>query len=277
MRVIDAHQHFWHYDPVRDNWITSEMSVIRRNFLPDDLWPVLQQNQIECCVAVQAEQSEAETLFLLDLADNYSFIGGVVGWVDLRAENLPERLTHFSGFKKLKGFRHILQSESDRALMLDPAFQRGIGALVQYGFTYDLLILPDQLAYATELVKAYPQQKFVLDHIAKPPVKNGDIADWEDGIRRLALQPNVRCKVSGLVTEADWMAWKPEDFTRYLDVIFESFGTDRIMFGSDWPVCLLAAEYQQVKQIMTSYMGNLSPHDQEKIWSGNAIQFYQLT
>jgi L-fuconolactonase len=276
MPRIDAHQHFWHFDPVRDAWITDDMAAIQRDFLPADLAPILARHAIAGCVAVQASQHEAETDWLLHLADQHDFIKGVVGWVDLRADNIGERLAHYAQFSKLKGFRHVLQGEADRALMLRPAFQRGIGALVQHSFTYDLLILPDQLAYAAELAQAFPKQPFVVDHIAKPPIKAQEIDAWLRGIRQLAAHENVSCKVSGMVTEADWQHWEPDDFRPYLDVVFAAFGPQRVLYGSDWPVCNVAGGYDRALAILEDYLRPFSASEQAQFWGGNATQFYGL-
>ena len=276
MQKIDAHQHFWRFDPVRDNWIADEMSAIRRNFMPADLRPVLKHNGIDGCVAVQADQSETENSFLLGLTEGNDFIKGVVGWIDLRAANIEERLQHYSQSPLMKGFRHVLQGEANRALMLEPDFMRGIGLLSRYGFTYDLLIFPDQLKYAEKLVRGFPEQKFVLDHIAKPHIKDGKIDNWAAEIALLARHQNVYCKLSGMVTEADWHSWTPGTFKKYLDVVFEAFGPQRLMFGSDWPVCLVAAGYEQVKTIVNDYIAGLGPSGQDMIFGGNAVTFYNL-
>jgi L-fuconolactonase len=276
MPKIDAHQHFWIFDPVRDSWINDEMSVIQRDFLPTHLEPVLQANGMDGCVAVQADQSEVQNDFLLGFADEHAFIKGVVGWVDLRAGNIEQRLEYYSGFEKMKGFRHVLQGEEDRALMLKPAFMNGIGKLSNYGFTYDILIFPDQLQYVGEFVSAFPDTKFVIDHIAKPYIKDKKIQDWAIEIKKAAEQENVYCKVSGMVTEAEWHGWEPADFTPYLDVVFNAFGADRLMFGSDWPVCLVAAEYSQMKSILDEYTSSLSATEQSNFWGDNAVKFYNL-
>lgn len=273
---IDAHQHFWKYDPVRDGWITEEMSVLKRDFLPGELMRDLDANDMDGCVAVQANQSEEETVFLLDLAERFPRIAGVVGWVDLRADNLVERLEYFWLREKLRGFRHIVQAESDDRFMLRDDFLRGIQRLKDFGFTYDILIYPRQLPAAVELVKRFPDQRFVLDHIAKPAIKTREIADWAKQIEVLATAPNVWCKLSGLVTEADWKHWRPDDFRPYLDVVFEAFGSERLMFGSDWPVCLVAGSYQQVKQLVMEYVRDRSETEKENIFGGNAMRFYEL-
>ncbi|WP_210513951.1 amidohydrolase family protein [Hymenobacter terricola] len=276
MPRIDSHQHFWRFDPVREAWITADMAAIRRDFLPEDLQPILARHDFDGCVAVQASQSEAETDFLLELAAGHDFIRGVVGWVDLRAENIGERLAHYSQFAKLKGFRHVLQGETDRELMLRPAFRRGLTALYHHGFAYDLLILPDQLGYAAELATALPNQPLVLDHLAKPLIKTGEIEFWKRDIQALAGHENVLCKVSGLVTEADWQHGQPADFRPYLDVVFEAFGPRRVMFGSDWPVCSVAGGYGRALGPVADYLAAFSAAEQARFWGGNAAAFYHL-
>jgi len=273
---IDSHQHFWKYHPVKEAWITDDMKIIQRDFLPADLLPMLQENNIDGCVAVHADQSEDETNFLLQLADKNEFVKGVVGWVDLQSTNLEERLEHFSQYKKLKGFRHIVQSEPQDDFLLRDAFCKGIEKLSKYNFTYDILIFPKHLPYATKFVQRFPEQTFVLDHLAKPDFKKADFLEWEKGIRALADYPNVSCKVSGMVTEADWKNWTADDFTYCLDVVTEAFGINRLMFGSDWPVCLLAASYQEMSNIVHRYYTQFSIDEQQKIWGKNAIDFYHL-
>jgi L-fuconolactonase len=276
MKKIDSHQHFWKYHPVKDAWISDEMKIIQRDFLPEDLKPLLQENGIDGCIAVQADQSEEETHFLLELAKENDFIKGVVGWVDLRNENLASRLDYFSQFKKLKGFRHIVQGEADENFLLRDDFCNGIAQLEQYNFTYDILIFPKHLGVAFEFVKRFPNQKFVVDHLAKPNFKQSDFADWEKGIRAIAKCENVYCKLSGLATEADWNNWTAADFTFCLDVVTEAFGMNRLLFGSDWPVSLLAASYEQSCEIVQEYYSKFSKQNEEKIWGGNAVEFYNL-
>lgn len=276
MLKIDAHQHFWIYDEVRDSWISADMAVLRADFMPPQLLPELQQNHFDGCVVVQSDQSQAENLFQLKNAEAHDFVKGVVGWVDLRSEDIDDQLSALSGYDKLKGFRHILQGEPDRALMLKPEFLNGIGKLKRFGYTYDILIFPDQLKYAAEFAARFPDQPFVLDHIAKPDIKNGRIEEWKKDIEALAKYENVYCKVSGMVTEADHKNWKREDFNPYLDVVFEAFGIDRLMYGSDWPVCLLAGSYQQVLDVMEGYTSKLSANEQAMFWGGNATKFYNL-
>jgi L-fuconolactonase len=273
--AIDAHQHFWKYDPVAHSWINDEMSVIRKDFLPADLSPLLQQNKITGCIAVQADQTEKETDFLIELAGKNSFIKGVVGWVDLRAENIRERLVHYQKYPVVKGFRHILQGE-EPGFMLQPDFLRGVAALKEFGFTYDILIFPKHISAAIELVKQFPEQPFVIDHIAKPFIKDGLIDEWKNGMQIIAQFPNVYCKVSGMVTEADWKNWTKEDFTPYLDAVTESFGVNRLMYGSDWPVCLVAASYEKMISLIQDYFSSFTASEQELIMGGNATRFYRL-
>ena len=273
---IDSHQHFWNYHPVKDAWISDDMKVIQQDFMPADLLPLLRKNDIDGCIAVQADQSEEETHFLLKLAEENDFIKGVVGWVDFRSEIIEERLQYFSQFKKLKGFRHIVQGESEDDFLLRDDFCNGIAQLEKYNFTYDLLILPKHLHYAAEFVNCFPKQSFVIDHLAKPNFKGNNFSDWELGIEELATYKNLYCKVSGMVTEADWKNWQEEDFKYCLDVLVANFGIDRLMFGSDWPVSLLAASYKQSCRIVENYFTKFSKEDQDKIWGGNAIKFYNL-
>jgi len=272
---IDSHQHFWKFDPVRDSWIDETMSNIQRDFLPEDLLPILNENQFSGCVAVQASQSEEETHFLLELAANNDFIKGVVGWVDLRDENISDRLQHFTAHKKLKGFRHVVQGEADD-FMYGEAFRRGIKALSAFYYTYDILIFERQLSAAISLVSDFPDQKFVVDHIAKPDIKSGSINSWKKGIEEIAKYDNVWCKISGMVTEADWKNWKAEDLKPYLDVIFENFSIDKILYGSDWPVLNVASDYHEVVKTLEDYISKFSFEDQNKIWFENANSFYNL-
>src|SRR5271155_5302587 len=265
---IDAHQHFWRFDSVRDAWITDSMSILKRDFLPEEFEGECNSNGIDGSIAVQADQSEDETLFLLDLGKQSERIAGVVGWIDLRAPNVEERLQFFSQHKKLRGFRHIAQAEPDDQFLVGHDFTRGISILREFGFTYDILIYPKQLPAAIELAARFPEQPFVLDHLAKPLIKDGCREPWASYMRIIAQNTNVFCKVSGLVTEADWLQWKPEDLQPYLDLVFEAFGPERLIFGSDWPVCLLAASYRRVKQLIETYVEAHAAQHKENIFSG---------
>jgi L-fuconolactonase len=272
---LDAHQHFWRYDPGRDGWITNEMAVLQRDFLPEDLLPQLAAHHLDSSIAVQADQSETETRRLLELAEAYPVSKGVVGWVDLRAPDCAARLEYFSRFERLCGFRHIAQAEPDDFLARAD-FLRGIGRLQEFGFTYDILIYPRQLAAALQLVERCPGQPFVIDHLAKPLIKERQLAPWAQLMREIAAHPHVYCKVSGLITEADWRAWQPVDFQPYLDVAFEAFGSNRLMFGSDWPVCLLAGSYRQVVELVEAYTKDFTPEEKDKICGVNAQRFYRV-
>ena len=275
MFTIDAHQHFWKYHAATHGWIDDAMAVIRKDFLPADLEPVLLQHHIDGCIAVQADQTNEETNFLLQLAAENSFIKGIVGWVDLRAVDIKEQLNYYKQFNAVKGFRHVLQGE-DPAFMLQPAFINGIAALQQYKFTYDVLVFPKHLKAVLELIKKFPNQLFVIDHIAKPYIKAGLVDDWKKDIELLASFNNVYCKISGMVTEADYQHWKQADFIPYLDVVVNAFGSKRIMFGSDWPVCLVAASYQEMLAIVKDYFASFSLTEQQDFFGNNATAFYQL-
>lgn len=268
---IDAHQHYWRYDSQRDGWITDEMSILRRDFLPEDAAKVT----IGGVVAVQANQSAAETKFLLTLAAKHFFVRGVVGWIDLRAPDLLDQLAHWRDASKLKGFRHIAQAEPDDFLAR-PEIIRAIATLGEHGYSYDILIYPRQLRAAEQLVRQCPGVRFVLDHCAKPGIARGEIAEWRAGIKRLAHHQNVSCKVSGLVTEAAWHTWKFADLDPYLDATIDAFGADRLLFGSDWPVCLLAATYHDVVGVVTRWAERLTNTERALLFGRTATAVYQL-
>ena len=272
---IDAHQHFWRFDPARDAWITPEMGAIRRDFLPADLAPLLASSGIDGVVAVQADQSAAETEFLLGLSTQHAFIKGVVGWIDLRASDLVRQVAKWRGNPRLKGFRHIAQGEPDDFLMRDDVV-RGITTIGLLGYSYDILIYPRQLAAAERLVARCPDVRFILDHCAKPPIASGDLTSWRTGFVALAAHEHVCCKLSGLVTEAAWSSWSDEQFAPVLDTALESFGAARLMFGSDWPVCLLAADYARVAASLHAWSARLSESERSCIFGGTAISAYQL-
>ncbi|TWR24914.1 amidohydrolase family protein [Mucilaginibacter achroorhodeus] len=276
MLKIDSHQHFWLYDKARHEWINEDMHQCRRDFVPADLQPLLEQNGIAGCVTVQADQTITENEFILNFAQQNSFIKGVVGWIDLKAADVEQRLEQYRDIELMKGFRHVLQGEADDRYMLREDFMTGIGLLDKYGFTYDILIFPKHLKIAAEFVAAFPNQRFVVDHLAKPFIKAGDIDQWKKDIQVLAQHQNVSCKVSGMVTEADWNNWKDEDFTPYLDIVFNAFGAERLMYGSDWPVCNVAGGYQKAYKLAEGYVNQLSQNEQELFWAKNAIHFYRL-
>lgn len=275
--VIDSHQHFWQYDPERHAWMTDEMKAIKKDFTPEILKDVYAANGVDGCVAVQADQSEEETLRLVELASAHGFIKGVVGWVDLRSESIEERLAHFSKEPLIRGFRLVVQDEPDPDFMLGKEFQRGIAALVAHNFTYDILIFSHQLPAALKLVQAFPNQPFVVDHIAKPSIGDQEnFVFWKEHMLALGAYEHVHCKLSGMVTETTWGKWTYEDFQPYMEVVLEAFGPNRILFGSDWPVCLLSGDYTQVKGIVERFLQTLSPGEKAAVMGVNAQKFYGL-
>lgn len=274
---IDAHQHFWIYSSSEYGWIGESMATLRRNFLPGDLQPELNRAGFDGCVAVQARQTNEETHWLLQLASESPFIFGVVGWVDLRSPRRESELRALANQRKLVGVRHIVQDERDDRFLLQPDFLRGIALLREYDLAYDLLIYEKHLRVAAEFVRQFPRQRFVLDHLAKPRIKEKAIHPWAEGIRELAAFPNVYCKLSGLVTEADWQNWRPEELTPYLDVAMECFGPDRLMIGSDWPVCTVAASYSRAIGGVRQYLNRFPEDVREKVLGESAQRFYKLS
>ncbi|MEJ8568022.1 amidohydrolase family protein [Elongatibacter sediminis] len=273
---IDAHQHFWRFDPVRDSWIDADMSAIARDFMPQDLEPVLHSLGLDGTVAVQAAESSVETDFLLALAREHDWIRSVVGWLDPASADVAAELDRLDGETRLAGFRHILQSREPE-VMSEPAFRAGIRALRQRDYTFDLLIHPRHLPAAIDLVRACPDQRFVIDHLAKPPIADGMDDGWRRDIRTIARHENVFCKISGMVTEADWSHWTREQFTPFLDTVFDCFGPERLMYGSDWPVCLLAAPAGSVMNIVDHYLAPFSADEQARVRGGTACDFYGIT
>jgi L-fuconolactonase len=273
---IDAHQHFWKYDPAEYGWMDASMGVLKRDRLPPDLEPLLAAAGFDGSVAVQARQSLAETEWLLDLADRHGFIRGVVGWVDLRSPDVGAQLARFAARPKLRGVRHVVQDEPDDWFLTRPDVQRGIARLREFRLTYDLLVYTRQLPAAFELVEDFPDQPFAIDHLAKPGIRDRGMSPWKDMIRALAGFPNVCCKLSGMVTEAAWGRWTPADFHPYLDVVLEAFGPGRLMIGSDWPVCTLSGEYAAVMDIVIRYIGRLTAAEREGILGGTCARFYGL-
>ncbi|MEY4201257.1 MAG: hypothetical protein RLZZ265_2997 [Verrucomicrobiota bacterium] len=274
--TIDSHQHFWRYTAASYPWMTDKLASLRRDYLPEDLAPLLKQTGLDGCVAVQAQQTVAEARWLLSLTDAHPFIKGVVGWVDLQSDRVEEQLAELARHPRFVGVRHVVQDEPDNNFMLRPAFQRGIGKLRQFNLAYDILVFPKQLPASIQLAANLPEQRFVLDHIAKPFIRDGTISPWSEQIRELAKAPNVWCKVSGMITEAKWTGWRAEDFRPYLDVVFEAFGVERLMFGTDWPVATLAGTYQEVHQLAASYVRNLTAEQQARFFGGSATEFYRL-
>lgn len=273
--IIDSHQHFWNYHPIKDKWIVSSMKILKRDYLPKDLKPNLDENGIDGCIAVQADQSENENEFLLNLAEKNSFIKGVVGWIDLTDEKIEQKLAYYKTKSLFKGIRNIVQAENDDYL-LRADIQKGISKLSKYKLTYDLLIFPRQLSAAIKLVKKFPSQIFILDHIAKPDISNSMSENWKKNITILSKFKNVSCKLSGMVTETKDFSFNDNDFFPFIDHIFKSFGPERVLFGSDWPVCLLAADYKKVVQIVKIYLKNHSKKTKLNVMGLNAIKIYNL-
>ena len=273
---IDAHQHFWNYSPELYGWIGEGLEVLAADHLPEHLLPHLQTASVSGTIAVQARQDLDETRWLLSLAREHESVLGVVGWVDLASDTLAEELDELAPDPYLVGVRHVLQDEPNDAHMLRPEFKRGIGQLAARGLTYDLLVFPKHLENATRLVAEFPEQPFVLDHLAKPLIAKGEREPWTQHLRTLAANENASCKLSGMVTEADWNAWTPSDLRPYLDAALEAFGPRRILFGSDWPVCKLAASYEQVLEIVKDWAGALSAEEQAALFGGNAARIYGL-
>lgn len=276
VKKIDAHQHFWKYDPEQFGWIDDTMRQIRRDFLPQDSQQTVAGAGVAGVVSVQSRQSIGESEWLLGLAEQHSFILGVVGWVPLTDPKVEQHLESLCQSPKFKGVRHILQTEPDTRFMLREDFNRGVSRLRRFGLTYDILVFEHHLPQAVEFIHRHPDQVFVLDHLGKPRVKDGFISPWREQIGELAGRENVYCKLSGLVTEADYKNWTAEQLWPYMEVVLESFGPERLMFGSDWPVCLVATSYERWKETVSVFVSNLSSHEQERIWRGTAAEVYKL-
>lgn len=274
---IDSHQHYWHFNTADYGWMGENMSVIKRDFLPADLLPELKSIDFDGSVAVQARQSLEETNWLLQLAEEHPHIKGVVGWLDLQSEQAEEQITAFAKHPKAVGVRHVIHDEEDIDFMLRPAFIRGVQLLEKYDLAYDILIFPKHLTNTIEFVKQFSdKQTFVVDHIAKPLIKDGIVSPWKEDIAALAKFPNVYCKVSGMVTEADWNTWTPENIRPYLDVVMDAFGSERILIGSDWPVCLVAGKYSEVMQVVTDYISTFTEKEQALMLGENAAKAYKI-
>lgn len=273
---LDSHQHFWKYNPAQHVWMTDRMEVLRRDYLPAELQRLLAGAGVDGSIAVQARQMIEETEWLLDLSDQFDFIKGVVGWVDLRSPKVREQLETCAKHPKLVGVRHVVHDEPDDDFMRLPEFCRGIAQLAEFSLTYDLLLFPRHLPVAARLVGEFPEQPFVLDHIAKPAIREGLISPWREDLRRLAEFPNVFCKLSGMVTEAKWKQWRPEEFHRYLDIVIAAFGTERVMIGSDWPVCTLSGDYASTMRVVTDYVQQFPEKVREAILGGNCERFYGI-
>lgn len=275
MEKIDAHHHCWRYNAEQHAWIDDSMQAIRKDFCPEDLQPCIDENEITGTVLVQVDQTHEENHFMLSLAQTSTFIKGLVGWIDLLAPDLHDQLAMWTEEPHMKGFRHIAQAEA-HDFLARPDIIKGIGALHKYGFTYDILIKPPQMEAALQLVAALPDQPFVIDHLAKPYIAAGALAPWKQHIRQLAQHKNVYCKISGMVTEADWKHWTYAQMEPYMEVVWEAFGAHRVMFGSDWPVCLVAASYNGVVSAAARFVSTCSATEQAAFWGGNARRFYRL-
>lgn len=273
---IDSHQHFWKYSPSEHTWMTPEMGTLKRDYLPDDLRPLLDKVGFSGSIAVQARQNLAETSWLLSLAKDCSNIFGVVGWVDLQSPDVEHELKTFADNPHLVGVRHVVHDEPDDEFMLRPEFQQGIRLLTDFDLAYDLLLFPRHLKPAVELVKRFPEQRFVLDHSAKPRIAEGSFSPWREGLNELAQFPNVFCKLSGFVTEARWRNWTAGDIRPYLDIVTEAFGDKRLMIGSDWPVCTLSGSYQSTMGLVCRYIEQFSQEIQSDILGRNCARFYKI-
>lgn len=274
--MIDTHVHFWEYDEIRDAWIDDTMKKIQRDFLPQDIDPLLKENAVDAVIAVQADQSDAETEFLIKLAESYPKIAGVIGWIDLLGKDLAAQLEKYQGQKILKGWRHIVQAEP-KGFLSNPQFIKNVQTLGKAGYTYGILIYHHQFEEALDFVSKVPDQPLILNHLGKPDLKNLEQKTWGEHLKKLAEYPNVYCKLSGLVTEADPGAWTKEILYTYLDIAVEHFGTERLVIGSDWPVMLLNSNYSEWIGLLKKYVQQFSADEQEAILHNNAVNFYNLS
>jgi L-fuconolactonase len=274
--IVDSHQHFWQVGRFDYPWMTPEVEVLCRDYLPPALAPVLERNGVEQTILVQASNSLEETRWLLKLADQNSFIAGVVGWVDLTADGIEDQLDEFTAHPRFKGVRHLVESEPQDDWLAQPKVLANLRTLAGRGLAYDLLVHTRHLKYASMVADRCPELRLVVDHSAKPPIARGEIDDWSRGLREIASRSNVWCKLSGLVTEADWTGWRIEDLKPCVEFALEVFGPQRMMFGSDWPVCLLAASYDQVADAAQSILAEISEDDRHRIFAANAIDFYRI-
>ena len=273
---IDSHHHFWKYDPIEYSWMNEDMGGLKRDYGPTELKKEIDEAGIDGVVSVQANQTLTETDALLDYAAKENFIKGVVGWFPLAEENVAEVIAPYVDNRLLKGVRHVVQDEPDDRFILDEGFNRGVSRLEEFGLVYDILIYERQLAPSIEFVDRHPNLVFVLDHVAKPRIRDNAMKPWADLMRQMAELPNVYCKLSGIATEADWENWTEEQLVCYVEVAFEAFGSQRLMFGSDWPVALLAVEYQHWVAIVDDFISTLSEAEQAAIWGETAARAYKL-
>src|SRR5438128_3257571 len=273
---VDAHHHFWEIGRHQYPWMAPNLEALHRGFGPEDCRPMLAEHRIDCSVLVQTISSMDETRWFLRLADEHSFVAGVVGWVDLTAPSVGQALDELRQNPKLVGIRHQVHDESDDNWLLRPDVQRGLSELAKRSFPYDLLIRPPHLAPSLAIARKFPELRLVIDHIAKPRIAQRAWDDWASGMTALSACPNVWCKLSGMITEAGWTSWKATDLKRYIDHVLETFGTDRVVFGSDWPVCLLAGSYDQVVEALEMNVNHLNLDEREAIFGQNAVRCYKL-
>jgi len=274
--ILDSHHHFWKYNPIEYDWIDGSMKVIRKDFLPENLKTTIQEAGVDGVISVQARQSVEETDWLISMAHQNDFIKGIVGWLPLIQDDMEVYLEKYANEKLLKGVRHVIQGEPDPEFILRKDFNRGISLLKEYSLVYEILIIERQLSNTIRFVDQHPNQVFVLDHIAKPLIGRKELSPWKENIMELAKRENVNCKISGMVTEADYQKWTPSQLLPYFEVILEAFGPDRLLFGSDWPVCLVATSYKSWMELVQKNITFLSDTEQSKIMGGNAVKIYQL-
>lgn len=274
--MIDSHQHFWQVGRFEYPWMTKDLGVLYRDYLPDDLAPILANHGVSQTVLVQASNSVAESRWSLSLADASSFIAGVVGWVDLMSTNIDAQLHELAAHPKFKGVRHLVESEPHDDWLIQPTVLSNLRRLSSHGLSYDLLVHTRHLKHVPHIVEYCPDLALVIDHLAKPPIARNEIKEWSRALAPLAKYPNINCKLSGLVTEANWTTWQPDDLRPFVDRALELFGVERMMFGSDYPVCLLAASYDRVLEAFQEILADLSDADREQIFSKNAAKFYRL-
>jgi L-fuconolactonase len=275
--MIDAHQHFWQVGRFNYPWMTSDLGVLYRDYLPHELESILQTNQVTKTVLVQASNSVTESRWLLEFADANAFIAGVVGWVDLTSSGINSQLDELCAHPKFKGVRHLVESEPQDDWLVQPAVISGLNKLATRGLSYDLLVHTRHLKHVVHVAKSCPDLRLVIDHLAKPPIARNEINEWSETLKPLAQFPNVHCKMSGLVTEANWTSWQIDDLRPFVDRALELFGVDRMMFGSDYPVCLLASSYDRVLDAFQEILKDLNDADRDKIFAKNAARFYRLT
>ncbi|KJG34616.1 amidohydrolase [Photobacterium angustum] len=277
MKIIDAHQHYWHYNPSEYDWIDDSMKVLQQDFLPSHYKEEMKGNNIHGSVVVQARQSDQETKWLLDLADHNEHILGIVGWIDLKSKNLEHQLKEYKASTKLKGFRHVIHDELDIDFMLDLQFINGLRLLNEYNYTYDLLIKSEHLENTIRLIEQLPKMKLVIDHIAKPNIKKKEWDTWAINLKKIAKDyPHVYCKISGIVTEADWYNWKEEELIEYIKYVIDIFGPSRVMFGTDWPVCQVASKINKIIELCEKPIYKNNHNIQYKLFNENASLFYSL-